>query len=119
MPQDARAVDIISGLSLLGVALQIVVFGYEGKEFLAIMVWPFWALLLSALSVLQIISIYLHPFAETLRSIVTGIAGLFWVYIFLVTCNEVGFSPLALFVGIGCLYSAIITALYVGQSWKS
>jgi len=119
LPQDARFIDIVSALSLLGFALQISVFGYVGHEFLDVRDVSFWVMSLSTMGVLQLASVYLHPHAETLRSIVAGISGLFWVYLFLNTCTSVGFSPITLFTGVGCLYSSVITALYIGQTWKS
>jgi len=119
MPQDARAVDIISALSLLGFACQVAIFGNIGEQLLALRDWPFWVLSMTALSILQLVSVYLHPFAETLRAFVTGLVGLFWVYVFFIHCTTEGFLPLTLFVGIGCLYSAVITTLYIGQTWKS
>jgi len=117
LPQDARCIDIISALSMLGVALEIAAFGVSG--FIAMRPIPFWVVSLTIFSVLHLISIYVHPLAETLRAAIAAFSGLFWVFLFLDTITPDRMMPVMLFLGIGCLYSASITALYIGQKWKS
>jgi len=119
LPQDARCIDIISALSMLGFAIHITSFGYTKQEFLNIREWPFWVLFLGALSTLQLVSVYLHPHTETLRAITGAVGGLFWIYLFLNTYYDSSSFPLSLFVGLGCLYSSVITTLYIGQAWKT
>jgi len=117
LPQDARCIDIISALSMLGVALEIAAFGVSG--FIAMRPMPFWVVTLTVFAVLHLISIYAHPLAETLRAAIAAISGLFWVFLFLDTLTPDRMMPIMLFLGIGCLYSASITILYIGQRWKS
>jgi len=117
LPQDARCIDIISALSMLGVALEIAAFGTSG--FIAMRPMPFWVVTLTVFSVLHLISIYAHPMVETLRASIAAFSGLFWVFLFLDTLTPDRMMPIMLFLGIGCLYSASITILYIEQRWKS
>jgi len=117
LPQDARCIDIVSALSLLGLAAEIAVFGGEG--FITMRPIPFWVVILSVFASLQMVSIYAHPVAETLRASLSAISGLFWVFLFLDTISPERMMPIILFLGLGSLYSAGLTILYIGQKWKS
>jgi len=117
LPQDARCLDIVSALSMLGVAIEIATF--EASGFITMRPIPFWVVVLTIFSVLHLISIYVHPVAETLRATLSSISGLFWVFLFLDTISPDRLMPIIFFLGVGCLYSAGLTILYIGQKWKS
>jgi len=117
LPQDARCIDIVSALSLLGVAAEIAAFGSEG--FITVRPVQFWVVVLSVFASLHMVSIYAHPVAETLRATLSSISGLFWVFLFLDTLSPDRMMPIMFFLGVGCLYSAGLTILYIGQKWKS
>jgi len=119
LPQDARCIDIVSAFSLMALAVKAGLVGSIESNLMEVRQAPFWVMIFLLLGLLHLISIYLHPFAETLRAIISGISGLFWIYLFLNSIADHTHTPIQIFLGIGCLYSAIITTLYIKQSWKS
>jgi len=119
LPQDARCIDIISALSLVALAVKAGVAGTIDANLIEVRQAPFWVVIFLIMGFLHITSVYLYPLAETLRSTISGISGLFWIYVFLNSIAEYTHSPIQIFLGIGCLYSAIITTLYIRQTWKN
>jgi len=118
-PQDARCIDIISALALLVISAESFMASMDTYSADHMQQLHFWAVVLFAISLLHIVSIMLYPVAETLRAIASGLSGLFWVYTFLSNSSSASLGALTIFVGLGCLYSAVLTVLYIGQRWKN
>jgi len=119
LPQDTRIVDIISGLAMLALAVELMVLPNSTETLLEFRPLGFWVVVFIVISILQITSLQIYPSAETLRAISCGLSGIFWVYFSL---GHIGSGilivPLIYLFGLSCLYSSCLTVLLISKRWK-
>lgn len=119
LPQDTRIIDIVSGLAMLVLAIELLVIPTSSDALLSFRPVGFWVVVFVVISVLQITSLQIYPSAETLRAMSCGVSGIFWVYFSLGYIGSgVLVVPLIYLFGLSCLYSSCLTVLLISKRWK-
>lgn len=118
LPVDCREAELASSGALLLTAAYIACTGSVPVELSSIHTYPFWALLLAALGLLQFATLLLHPKLELAQSVTALCSGSWWIWFFFVTFNNnPHFSALAL--GFSNLYAFSIGFLFLKKSWQT
>lgn len=118
IPRDTRLVEFASGWGMLLSAL-LIPQPYIGEQMLELSPAAGWSMFLGTLGLLHLITVYIANHAEMLRAFLGLLAGLFWVWIALLTIDEPDATQFAAFaLGIGNLMAFIVHALAVHWSWN-
>ena len=114
LPQDVRAIDILSCTATIFLAIDLFVFN-KHADVNSILVFRntyFWSVVLLSIGLCHLLTLLLYPIAEILRSLACFLSGIFWTYLGLSYIGE-GILPTTLtyLFGLSCLYSSMLTLL--------
>lgn len=120
LPQGTRTVElcsayalIFSGILMLTGVIPIV------KELLILDTNATWGLLIIIFGIMQVYAILEEPRLEVLRTLLSWVAGCFWLWIGVI-CPDRSFSAediATIFLGVGNLYGFIINFNLIQVSW--
>lgn len=121
LPQDTRIAELVSCIAMLAVSASLFADGGITASMSQLHPPQFWGALLGAFGLLQLLSLLIHPGAETLRVSMAMCNGSWWVWLAL-TSMGAGQTPSDLgsfFLGVANLYGSTIGFLFLRQKWAS
>lgn len=111
--------EIYSAIGLILLGLISASDAVEITGMLAVQARPFWVVTLTTLGFLQYISMVLGRETETLRVILSLVAGPLWMWLSLSTHGFVDPSDIAAWMlGIGNVYAFVINATLIKRTWN-
>lgn len=120
LPRDHRAIEICSCGALIFAGLSILLGGEIPEVMKQVRPSPFWGVVLLHIGALQLLVLWLHPKFEVTQTAIALMAGTFWVWLGLSYLMEHSHANdwVALFLGLGNLYSFMVGFLYQRAKWR-
>ena len=122
LPQDTRAIELTSAFALILTSIFFLLGANVSPWMLAVHPKEFWVIVLGAFGVVQLIGIVRDSFgAEVVRTIVSWVAGMFWVWLsledVLMVVRASEFAAMAL--GLSNFYAFVINlSLLLREKWR-
>lgn len=122
LPQGTRLIELCSGYALLLIGILILAKAIPVVPELILLDKDMsWGFLLATFGGVQVYSIYGYPKLELLRTLISWMVGLLWIWIATVSLDYTySIEDVAtLMLGIGNLYSFIINFNLIHVAWKA